>query len=152
MQLFPFCIVNVVLGLSPYYPYFSGLLKGLGAPTNIKVGNLCHIWFILKHTEFWMVNSDQLGFDKHAYIYTHTHIYINIYICHDRQNRLIFQSETPQIARFTGPTWGPPGSCRPQVGPCLPHRPCYQGHSALSVLSCPASLLSIHEHLKNSIQ
>ena len=21
------------------------------------------------------------------------------------------------IARFTGPTWGPPGSCRPQVGP-----------------------------------
>ena len=20
-------------------------------------------------------------------------------------------------ARFTGPTWGPPGSCRPQVGP-----------------------------------
>ena len=22
-----------------------------------------------------------------------------------------------QIARFTGPTWGPPGSCQPQVGP-----------------------------------
>ena len=27
-----------------------------------------------------------------------------------------------QIARFMGPTWGPPGSCRPQVGPMLaPH-------------------------------
>ena len=24
-----------------------------------------------------------------------------------------------QITRFTGPTWGPPGSCRPQVGPML---------------------------------
>ena len=26
------------------------------------------------------------------------------------------------------PTWGPPGSCRPQVGPMLaPKKPCYQG-------------------------
>ena len=25
----------------------------------------------------------------------------------------------PQIARFMGPTWGPLGSCRPQVGPML---------------------------------
>ena len=23
----------------------------------------------------------------------------------------------PLITRFMGPTWGPPGSCRPQVGP-----------------------------------
>ena len=33
----------------------------------------------------------------------------------------------PQIAKFMGPTWGPPGSCRPQMGPCWPHEPCYQG-------------------------
>ena len=26
---------------------------------------------------------------------------------------------TTQIARFVWPTWGPPGSCRPQVGPML---------------------------------
>ena len=25
----------------------------------------------------------------------------------------------PQIARSMGPTWGPPGSCRPQMGPLL---------------------------------
>ena len=25
----------------------------------------------------------------------------------------------PQIAKFMGPTWGPPGSCRPQMGPML---------------------------------
>ena len=24
---------------------------------------------------------------------------------------------TSLVARFMGPTWGPPGSCRPQVGP-----------------------------------
>ena len=24
-----------------------------------------------------------------------------------------------QIAKFMGPTWGPPGSCRPQMGPVL---------------------------------
>ena len=27
--------------------------------------------------------------------------------------------KTSQIARFTGPTWGPPGTCRPQMGPML---------------------------------
>ena len=26
---------------------------------------------------------------------------------------------TSQIAKFMGPTWGPPGSCRPQMGPML---------------------------------
>ena len=32
-----------------------------------------------------------------------------------------------QITKFMGPTWGPPGSCRPQMGPCWPYEPCYQG-------------------------
>ena len=35
---------------------------------------------------------------------------------------------TSQIARFMGPPWGPPGSCRSQVGPIWPHEPCYQGY------------------------
>ena len=26
----------------------------------------------------------------------------------------------PQMAKFTGPTWGPHGSCRPQMGPMFP--------------------------------
>ena len=29
------------------------------------------------------------------------------------------QSILPQVARFMGPTWGPPGSCRSQMGPML---------------------------------
>ena len=28
-----------------------------------------------------------------------------------------------------GPTWDPPGSCRPQMGPMLAHEPCDQGRS-----------------------
>ena len=28
-------------------------------------------------------------------------------------------TKTTQIAKFMGPTWGPPGSCRPQMGPIL---------------------------------
>ena len=35
------------------------------------------------------------------------------------------------IAKFMGPTWGPPGAdrtCQPQVGPCWPHEPCYLGY------------------------
>ena len=31
----------------------------------------------------------------------------------------IDNKSTSQIAKFMGPTWGPPGSCRPQVGPML---------------------------------
>ena len=27
--------------------------------------------------------------------------------------------KAPQIATFMGPTWGPPGSCRPQMGPMV---------------------------------
>ena len=29
------------------------------------------------------------------------------------------QENVSQIAKFMGPTWGPPGSCRPQMGPML---------------------------------
>ena len=32
------------------------------------------------------------------------------------------------IARFMGPTWGPHGSCRPQMGPILAHEPFYMGY------------------------
>ena len=51
-----------------------------------------------------------------------------------------------QIAKFLGPTWGPPGSYRPQMGPCWPQEPCYQGCYACFrgyprvALQCPAIL------------
>ena len=39
----------------------------------------------------------------------------------------LYSYEATQIAKFMGPTWGPSGSCRPQMAPCWPHEPCYQG-------------------------
>ena len=35
------------------------------------------------------------------------------------------QFRVPHIAKFMGPTWGPSGSCRPQMGPMLAHELCY---------------------------
>ena len=37
----------------------------------------------------------------------------------ERPLNLIPYSIIPQKAKFMGPTWGPSGSCRPQVGPML---------------------------------
>ena len=33
-----------------------------------------------------------------------------------------------QIAKFIGPTWGPPVSCRPQMGPMLAPRTVLSGY------------------------
>ena len=42
-------------------------------------------------------------------------------------NQVFTVNTITQKAKFLGPTWGPPGSCRPQMGLCWHHRPCYQG-------------------------
>ena len=36
-----------------------------------------------------------------------------------RNQAPVWGGEGPQITKFMGPTWGPPGSCRPQMGPML---------------------------------
>ena len=48
----------------------------------------------------------------------------------------------PQIAKFMGPTWGPPGSCRPHVGPMLAPWTLLSG-SALKPKSHDANLLTV---------
>ena len=40
------------------------------------------------------------------------------------------------IARFVGPTWGPSGADRTQVGPCWPHELCSLGCQNVSEPSC----------------
>ena len=40
------------------------------------------------------------------------------------------QNHTTQITKFMGPTWGPPGSCRPQMGPMLSPRTLLSGKSS----------------------
>ena len=50
------------------------------------------------------------------------------------QGLIGYDIQQPLITRFMGPSWGPPGSCRPQVGPCRPHEPCYLGHYCFHLL------------------
>ena len=38
------------------------------------------------------------------------------------------RNDATQIAKFMGPTWGPPGSCRPQMGPTLAPWTLLPGH------------------------
>ena len=40
---------------------------------------------------------------------------------------------TTQIARFMGPTWGPAGSCRPQMGPTLAPWILLSGNKSLAI-------------------
>ena len=40
----------------------------------------------------------------------------------------------PQIAKFMGPIWGPPGSCRPQMDPMLAPRTLLSGRSSLYIM------------------
>ena len=51
-----------------------------------------------------------------------------------------------QIANFMGPTWGPPGSCRPQMGPMLAPWLLLSG-----IYVCTQNTLSLR-HLKSSIE
>ena len=44
-----------------------------------------------------------------------------------------------QIETFMRPTWGPPGSCLPQI--CWPHGPCCQGKHAVQMSSYTGSPL-----------
>ena len=41
--------------------------------------------------------------------------------------KVVKHDKTPLIARFMGPTWGPSGADRTQVGPMLAHKFCYLG-------------------------
>ena len=49
-------------------------------------------------------------------IWTHAHIFSPQVSC---VISMVSVRRTSQIARLMGPTWGPPGSCRPQRGPML---------------------------------
>ena len=97
-----------------------------------------------------------------AIYFTHAHIRHNYIEPDDIHSTwaslsLIYVTQTvviPQIAKFMGPTWGPPGSCRPQMGPMSAHEPCHQGHyddryrpSAIRISICPWLTLLRQEQL-----
>ena len=43
----------------------------------------------------------------------------NMIVTFHEKGLLLHSRQYSQIAMFMGPTWGPPGSCRPQMGPML---------------------------------
>ena len=51
------------------------------------------------------------------------------------------------IAMFTGPTWGPSGADRTQMGPCWPHKCCYLGSYSDVFVRCRAPY-----HILNKIK
>ena len=74
--------------------------------------------------------------------------------------RVISVRLNTQIAKFMGPTWGPPGSCRPQMGPMLapwtllsgtvPSYQCGDSHyENKTAKTGPKMLLAIRIHTNN---
>ena len=61
----------------------------------------------------------QVGFSFTIMIYTTSTAQLYAEYCGN--------DEATQISKFTGPTWDPPGSCRPQVGPMLAPRTLLSG-------------------------
>ena len=51
----------------------------------------------------------------HKPIHISYHFWTSFFSIHSQWNKDIIA----QVAKFMGPTWGPPGSCRPQMGPML---------------------------------
>ena len=49
-----------------------------------------------------------------------------------------------QIAKFMGPTWGPPGSCRPQMGPTLAPWTLLSGITSMAYCKTAVTSLLMH--------
>ena len=58
---------------------------------------------------------------------------------------------TTEIAKFMGPTWGPPGSCRPQMGPMLAPWTLLSGNNLICCQSTRrprhVCLIAVYNHL-----
>ena len=60
------------------------------------------------------------------------------YLLYHRSKTILYK--TTQIPKFIGPTWGPPGSCCPQMGPCWTQENCYQGSHIILGLNLPSGV------------
>ena len=60
---------------------------------------------------------------QHVFAESHCYVQGNLRVlwilCPGQSGTTKCQWKRTQIAKFMGPTWGPPGSCRPQKGPML---------------------------------
>ena len=67
------------------------------------------------------------------------------------QYRISVQNAS-QIAKFMGPTWGPPGSCRPQVGPALAPWTFLSGYLKLAKFCLSITCCSVVKPFWNFVQ
>ena len=89
----------------PFCPEFPYLLRNLPY--------ICTALCKCSFSKRWRIY--QIEFLK-CYYWCETEIWKHSYLRNISQETVNI-TFTTQIARFMGPTWGPPGSCRPQMGP-----------------------------------
>ena len=84
---------------------------------NIELYSRTVLWFKLTSISYThrktRISNYMCLILRDACTYPHPDVANNILLC-----ICLWRSvKSSQIARIMGPTWGPPGSCRPQVGP-----------------------------------
>ena len=76
-------------------------------------GHTVLLWLVL----LWLYH--QFALNTARWRYNAVNFLTNIYKRHPYSSSVRDCKVWSLIARFMGPTWGSPGSCRPQVGPIL---------------------------------
>ena len=71
------------------------------------------------------------------FLYTLSTLYCHILWTQSQQT--FSYHEHTHIAMFMGPTWGPPGSCSPQMGPMLAPWTLLSGYKRTSSINCAVS-------------
>ena len=80
-------------------------------------GIICTDFNIYHQAAFSAIPAHIIDLSKASYLVQSTLAWCPRWITNRHRAELFVKS--PQIARFMRPTWGPPGSCRPQMGPML---------------------------------
>ena len=80
--------------------------------------------FCIQHQAITQIKADVLSSEIwEIYFSEQNYVKVKLFLsgkCILRKKLVLFcWGLSTQIAKFVGPTWGPPGSCRPQMGPML---------------------------------
>ena len=108
LNMISFILVKITV-CGDLFQIFSNIYQGCFTGTRYIVWMLERIIPLPVQTEYTKKPLDTIS-GKHAHILAMP---------------LVFRLS--QIAKSMGPTWGPSGSCRPQMGPMSALEPCYQG-------------------------
>ena len=118
LQIFVFLLCNqlhvqslygIIININTYVAFLALICAGLGIFYWIKANTMLMMpWFLKlpRHNRFlsYMRSDNKYLWRISDMDLTKAHHFCPI---------------ESQIAKFMGPTWGPPGACRPQMGPML---------------------------------